>query len=266
MIALSAKAVWADPETDRNTFQSFFHQKFPQLTDEEFGNGVYAINQDARSQWISFEEFPPYETDLEQGELLFHQPFRNGNTYSSCFDQDGIAIRQTYPRFNTESGQIVTLESAINACRRANQEADLPYGQGDLIKISAYMAFTSRGKHIDIQIPNDARAINAYENGKRFYYSKRGQLNMSCAGCHVTGSGKRLRAETTSPALGQTTHFPVYRLKWQELGSLHRRFAGCNAQIRAKPFELQSTAYQELEYFLTYMSNGLPLNGPALRK
>ena len=36
--------------------------------------------------------------------------------------------------------------------------------------ISAYMAYTSRGKIIDIEIPNDSTAIDAYEKGKRLYF------------------------------------------------------------------------------------------------
>lgn len=256
----------ANPEDDRNAFQEYFYQRFPAITHDEFGNGVYALNADARQQWQSFEEFPPYEDFIETGDVLFHTPFQDGASYGACFKNNGIAIRQHFPRFNPVTGNIDTLESAINDCRIKHNEPALDFGHGDLVSISAYMAYTSRGQTIQVIIPQDPRAIQAYEAGKRFYYSKRGQLNMSCAGCHVRGAGLRLRAETTSPALGQTTHFPVYRLKWQDMGSLHRRFAGCNKQIRAAPFPLQSKEYRQLEYFLTYMSNGLLINGPGLRQ
>jgi len=37
-------------------------------------------------------------------------------------------------------------------------------------------------------------------------------------------------------------------------------------QVRARPFEAQSEEFRNLEYFLTYMSNGLELNGPATRR
>lgn len=257
---------FASPESDRVQFQNFFTRRFPALALVDFTNGVYAINADARQQWQSFEDFPPYESAIEQGQTRFETPFANGRHYADCFEHGGIGIRQHFPRFNPETGQLETLESAINACRIQNGESELAYGKGELMQLSAYMAYTSRGKNIQVVIPDDPRALAAYEAGKRYYYSRRGQLNMSCAGCHVQGSGLRLRAETTSPGLGQTSHFPVFRLKWDELGSLHRRFAGCNTQVRAKPLPLQSETYKQLEYFLTYMSNGLPLNGPAVRK
>ena len=76
----------------------------------------------------------------------------------------------------------------------------------------------------------------------------------------------KVRADLLSPGLGQVTHFPVYRSKWGSMGTLHRRYAGCNGQVRAKPFKAQSEAYANLEYFHTYMSNGLTINGPGARK
>ncbi|MEZ5594723.1 MAG: sulfur oxidation c-type cytochrome SoxA, partial [Gammaproteobacteria bacterium] len=99
-----------------------------------------------------------------------------------------------------------------------------------------------------------------------FYYTRRGQLNFACSSCHLGASGMMVRADELSPALGHPTHFPVYRSKWGELGTLHRRFAGCNEQVRAKPFPAQSEEYRNLEYFLSYMSNGLPVNGPGSRR
>ncbi len=69
-----------------------------------------------------------------------------------------------------------------------------------------------------------------------------------------------------SPAFGHTTHFPVYRSKWGEIAGLHRRYKGCNEQVRAKAFEANGEEYRNLEYFMTYMDSGLPLNGPGARK
>jgi peroxiredoxin family protein len=71
---------------------------------------------------------------------------------------------------------------------------------------------------------------------------------------------------STAAALGHLTHFPVYRSKWGGLGTTHRRYGGCNKQVRAKPFPAQSEEYRALEYFHTYMSNGLAVNGPGARK
>ena len=46
---------------------------------------------------------------------------------------------------------------------------------------------------------------------------------------------------------------------------ISRRLVTCNSQTRAVPLEPQSLEYRELEYFLSYLSNGLPVAGPGAR-
>jgi sulfur-oxidizing protein SoxA len=254
------------PREDQKAFQSYFTERFPDTPFNDFINGVYSIDAASREQWEDIEEFAPYELNLGKGEELFNKPFANGKTYASCFENGGIGIRQNYPYFDTKTGKVKTLELEINECRKANGEKPLKWKKGAIANISAYMAYTSRGNKFNIKIPDDPRAMAAYQKGKEFFYAKRGQLNVSCADCHVTYSGNMVRADLLGPALGQTTHFPVYRSKWGGIGTLHRRYGGCNANIRAKPFKAQSAEYRALEYFHTYMSNGLAVNGPGARK
>lgn len=264
LLVVSSMAV-ADPEGDRKAFTNYFKKRFPDVAIENYVNGIYALDEASYQQWLEIEEFPPYEIAIEEGEQMFNTPFANGKTYASCFKNGGKGIRQNYPYFDVKRKMVVTLELAINECREKNGEAPLGYKKGDIAAISAYMAYTSRGKKVDVKIPNKD-ALAAYENGKKFYYSKRGQLNFSCADCHVTNASMNIRADKLSPALGHTTHFPVYRSKWGEMGTLHRRFDGCNKQVRAVPLAAQGEAYRDLEYFLSYMNNGLEINGPGARK
>ena len=56
--------------------------------------------------------------NIENGEELFNVPFKNGNSYASCFENDGIGIRQNYPFFDEDMNQVMTLELAINDCRK----------------------------------------------------------------------------------------------------------------------------------------------------
>lgn len=259
-------AAQATPAEDLKSFREYYMKRFPGVPLNEYQNGVYAINADARSSWEAIEEFPPYEDELLRGEELFNTPFANGKTYASCFANGGKGIRQNYPHFDANSGQIKTLESEINECRTSNGEQPLKWKKGDIAAISAYMASTSKGKKLNIKIPNDPRALAAYNRGKMHFYSKRGQLNLSCANCHKDNAGNRIRGDILSPALGHPTHFPVYRLKWSGLGTMHRRYGGCNKQVRALPFKAQSDEYKALEYFHTYMSNGIEVNGPSSRK
>jgi len=266
LIALPVAGNSATTREDQKAFQEYFMKRFPDTPFDDFNNGVYSIDAASREQWEDIEEFAPYELNISKGEELFNKPFANGKTYASCFENGGIGIRQNYPYFDTVSGKVKTLELEINECRKANGEKRLKWKKGAMANISSYMAYTSRGNKFNITIPDDPRALAAYNRGKKFFYAKRGQLNVSCADCHITNAGNLIRADLLGPGLGQTTHFPVYRSKWGGIGTLHRRYAGCNANIRAKPFKAQSAEYRDLEYFHTYMSNGLEANGPGARK
>ena len=266
LLTITPVAVQASPQQDLKAFRAYFTKRFPDVPLQDFTNGVYSIDKASREQWESIEEFPPYELNIEKGKKLFNTPFKNGKTYASCFKNGGIGIKQNYPYFDADTGQVKTLEQEINECRVKNGEEPLNWNKGAIADISAYMAYTSRGKKTNVVIPNDPAALAAYERGKQHFYAKRGQLNMSCADCHMYNAGNRIRADILSPALGHTTHFPVYRSKWGGLGTIHRRYGGCNKQVRFKPFKAQSEEYRDLEYFHTYMSNGLVMNGPGARK
>ncbi|MDK9557952.1 sulfur oxidation c-type cytochrome SoxA [Marinobacter sp. M216] len=264
-LAVPAAMAGSTPEEDRKEAVEYFKQMFPDVPYEEYVNGQYALDEDRRSQWESLQDFPPYEFAVAEGKEMFETPFANGKTYASCFENDGIGVRQNYPYFDEKNNEVITLELAINRCREANGEQPLKYKKGDIASISAYMASTSQGKKFNIKVQDSAEAQAAYQAGKEFYYSRRGQLNFSCASCHVQNPGNWIRADLLSPALGQPSNFPVHRSKWGELGTLHRRFAGCNRNVRAEPLPAQSTEYRNLEFFLTYMSNGLPVVGPSTR-
>ena len=257
----------ASPEDDRKAFLAHYEARFPEVPFFEYANGIYAIDQDARRQWQEIEEFPPYEFSVAEGEALWSEPLAGNAAYDDCFPWPLEQIRGSYPRFDVDRDSVVTLEVAINDCRQDQGSAPLAYDSEELISITAYLAFKARGQTLDTQIPGDQPgALAAYEAGKRFYYSKRGQLNFACADCHVTSAGQYVRADRLGPSLGHTTHFPVYRSKLGAMITLHQRFAGCVRDVRAKPFDLQSREYRNLEYFLSYMSNGLELNGPGARK
>ncbi|MDH5546719.1 MAG: sulfur oxidation c-type cytochrome SoxA [Gammaproteobacteria bacterium] len=257
-------AAFASPESDRHAFRNYYFKLFPKVAEKDFADGVYMWDNVARENWELIEEFPPYETNIDAGKRLWNAPFSNGKSYASCFKKPGVTNQ--FPRWDKEQQSVITLPLAINQCRESNGEKPLKYLKGDIADLLAYMAYESRGQLTKVEIPNDPGALSAYEKGKHFYYARRGQLNFSCAHCHQVAAGKFLRTESLSPSLGQHTNWPVYRSKWNELGTLHRRFIGCNNQVRAKPFEAQSEEYRNLEYFLTYMGNGLPLNGPSTRR
>jgi sulfur-oxidizing protein SoxA len=269
-VAISVEAK-TNPKKDLKAFRQFFFDKFPGVPLQEYANGIYGINPGRRVEWESTMEFPPFELGLEMGKELYE---KDKAAYATCMPKGGIGIRQNYPKFDRATGKLITMEGMINDCRK---KAGLkPYGwkKNEIAAVSAYLASTSNGKKIKVKIDKDPRSIAMYEEGKHQFYAKRGQLNFSCANCHVYTAGGQIRGNILSPALGHVTHFPVYRKKWEVggkaaiggFGTLHRRYGGCNKQVRAKPFKAQGKEYLALEYFHTYMSNGIAVNAPGVRQ
>ncbi len=109
-----------------------------------------------------------------------------------------------------------------------------------------------------------------FRKGEQFYWAKRGQLNFSCANCHVHSAGNKIRGDVLSAGLGHTTGFPVYRTKWamkgKPWGTVHRRYGGCNKQVRAQPFKAQGPQYTALEYYEAVMNQGIPMKVPSQRQ
>ena len=254
-----------DPQADFKAFRKYFTERFPKVQLNDFVNGPYSMDAGLRKQWKAIDEFPPYEFAVEQGKQMFATPFKNGKTYADCFPNKGIGVRQMYPMFDAKSGQVITLEVAVNQCREANGEKPLDYTKDDMAAVTAYMAFTSRGKPMDIKIPNDPRALAAYKNGEEYFYTRRGQFNFACASCHVQNPGNHIRTEVLAPALGIMNALPIYRSAWSGMGTTTRRLRTCNVQVRGVPLPGGDENYRNVEYYLSYMANGLPISGPGAR-
>jgi len=168
--------------------------------------------------------------------------------------------------FDEKTKKVVTFEMALNQCRTANGEA--PYKHSDMNTmglLTAYARTLSDGMRMNIKVEGKD-ALAAYESGKRFFHQRRGQLNFSCAGCHISNVGNVLRTEYLSMAPGQATHWPAFRGGDYSLFTLQRRYAACNQMVRLVPLEIGGEEYNNLEYYHSYLSNGLPLQASVFRK
>jgi len=262
----------ATPEDDLKEFQGFFKKKFPTVPLEGYNDGVNALPQYAerRANWELLMDFPPYEEDIEKGEELWGTPFKNGKTYASCFKNGGKGLAVGYPFYDKESKKMRTIEADINECRVRNGEEPIKnLKHGTMAQLVIAFKRLSQGQPMAVKL-DSPEAVAAYEDGKQFYWARRGQLNMSCATCHVQNAGNKIRGDVLSPALGHGTGFPVYRTKWslagKPLGTIHRRYGGCNKQVRAKPLKAQSDSYTNLELYQAYMNTGVPIKVPSQRQ
>ena len=265
------EAKFEDPAKNKDRFFTYFteeelEQKYDKnLKHMDFNIGSYAYSKDARSQYEALKEMPPYEDAIEKGEVLYTKKFANGNSLQTCFTD--LTNAGTYPYYDKNKKELISLTKAVNDCLRANGEKEWGTKKGPMAEFQAYWVNESKeaGKKFDIKINSKAEK-EAYERGKEYYYTQRGYLKMSCATCHVQGAGQRVRNEKLSPLTGQITQFPVFRLKWDSLGTLERRLSGCVVDQGQVPPKDESTQMKELVYFLAYMSNGMSIDGPDVRK
>lgn len=255
----------SSPEQDLAAVRNYYQKRFPNIRFDDYIYGALNFSADARGQYDRLMDAPPFFDDLDEGKKLWLKPFANGKSFESCFPNGGKNVLGNYPYFDPARKKVITFEMAINDCLRANGEKPFAYADVKTMgRVTAYARTLSDGMKTAVKVEG-TDAIAAYQAGKRFYYTRRGQLNFACAHCHFDTSGQLLRSEYLSPLLGQTTHWPVFR-QGTDLWSLQRRFSFCNQQVRAVPLEQGSAEYNNLEYFMTYLNNGLPLKSAVFRK
>ena len=264
-IALGAATAHATPESDRQEFIKHYTTKYPNVKLEDYVYGALAFDADSKAQYDAIMEFPPYESQVESGRKMWETPFKNGKKYSDCLPNGGKQIAGNYPMFDDAKDKVVTLQDAINDCRTANgEEAYKVSDMKTMGTLTSYMRTLSDGMLVNIKVEGP-KATAAYEDGKKSYFSREGQLNFACSSCHVQNVGSRLRSELISPTVGQTVHWPVFR-GGDNLVTLQQRYQGCYSQVRAVPPPQGGTTMNNLEYFHSALSNGLPMKASVFRK
>jgi sulfur-oxidizing protein SoxA len=264
ILFIAAINAQADPEEDRLALLDHYRQTFPDIKYEDYVYGALAMNPEAKAQYDEMMEFPPFAAEVRQGGVIWETPFKNGQKFESCFKNSGTFAAANYPYYDDHARRVVTFENAVNDCLKSNNEPEVAYGSKEMAILTSYARSLSNHAKVKVKVKS-AGALAAYENGKQTYYKRIGQLNFACATCHVDYAGRFVRSEQLSMMIGQASHWPEFRAG-TEPTTLQGRFAQCQKNIRAKPFEFNSTEYNNLEFFMTYMSNGLKMLTPVFRK
>lgn len=221
--------------------------------------------RDAATQAMQMDDFE------NPGMIFVDQGIDDWNTVegaadkscASCHEDIGSmkGVRAVMPRVNAD-GELWAMEDYINDCRVNRMQADALEWDGDRMKnLTAAISVQSRGMPMDVAI--DGPAQSYWEQGKKMYYTRYGQLELACANCHEDHYGDWIRADHLSQ--GMTNGFPVYRLKQAGLVSQHNRFRGCIRDTRAETFGIGSDAFRALELYVASRGNGLPVEGVSVR-
>ncbi len=202
---------------------------------------------------------------VEQAEQVWNTvDGTEGKSCASCHEgpESMEGVRAVYPKYSEAKGKVVSLEQQINDCRTERMGAEKwKYTGGDMVNMTALISSVSRGMPINVAI--DGPAQSTWEKGKELYYTRTGQLELSCANCHEDNYGNMIRADHLSQ--GQINGFPVYRLKNTKLNSAHARFKGCVRDTRAETFSPGSDEFVALELYVASRGNGLSVEGPSVR-
>jgi sulfur-oxidizing protein SoxA len=214
---------------------------------------------------------PPFNQAVHGGHFALdqggerYQSLNQTGSFAKCLNpgKGGLkGLRAGYPRYRDDLGHVAGLEEVIEHCA-AKEGVVLENGSYENSAVSLYIASHSNGMPIRVDIAKGPMK-EAYERGRKLYHTKSGRLNFACASCHIHNIGKHLRGNTITTPFGDVTHFPVYRTRYV-LQPLQLRMIECQLDTGAQPLKPGSTAYTDLEVFLTALSNGYTVAVPSER-
>jgi sulfur-oxidizing protein SoxA len=253
--------LWAQPLFAET--RSFAHR--PDLSADVIESGTVFLTPETRS--LQEDDFAnPGYLWVDRGRELFTGT-QGATSCAGCHSEpDALSLKGAaarYPQYEPRLGRLLNLEGRINQCRARYQELpSLRYESEDLLALAAYVANLSRGMAFDVRIEGQEKPF--YEQGRAYFFQRRGQLNLACNQCHDDNWGKLLRGDRISQ--GHPNAWPGYRLEWQTFGSLHRRLQDCDAGVRAQPNAGGSEVYTNLELYLAWRARELPLESPGVRR
>ena len=204
---------------------------------------------------------------VERGGKLWNEVAEtSAKSCASCHGDAAQSMKGAathYPRVDPAMARLTNLSGRINHCRERNQVA-LPFAQesDELLALTAFVTYQSRGLPIDVAV--DRHNAHDFERGRARFYRRMGQMNLSCAQCHDRNWDRTLLFEKISQ--GHPSGFPAYRQEWQTVGSLQRRLRACYSGLRAQMPPYGARELLELELFLAWRANGLPIEAPAVRR
>jgi sulfur-oxidizing protein SoxA len=258
--ALAPAALAVEPAAVKSGIEARLRTQLPGLGRSDYTLGSAAFDPDIRAAGDANADAARDIVAL--GATLWKRKFRDGHSLGMCFPNGGRRVAVAYPQYHTASKRVFTLEMAINQCLKTHHEPLLDYDDPRTMgAITAYVRSLSNGYAIGVRVPAAGEPL--FEQGRRLYFTRLGQRNFACASCHVEGAGKRYADLPLSPAVGQAARWPFIR--GGDAVTLQAQVRACLERMGAAPFPAGSEELNDLEYFLTYLSNGLPVKANAWR-
>ena len=265
----AASSAWADEEADlvingdlEITVRTEAPAHVPNLS-EIYSGWVFRSDETQALQMDDFDN--PGMIWVDEARDVWNTA--EGSADKSCASCHGApeelaGVRAVYPKWNEQAEEVRTIAMQVNDCRVNQMGAEAwGYTSGSMANMEALLASVSRGMPVNVAI--DGPAEEMWKWGEELYYTRTGQLELSCANCHEDNYGNYIRADHLSQ--GQINGFPTYRLKNTKLNTVHARFKGCVRDTRAETYSPGSPEFVALELYLASRGNGLSVEGPSVR-
>lgn len=270
-LSVSAGFAWADPDEDHLIINGEIEIVTEAAAPAHLEGAMSTIYSGWRfrsdgTQAIQMDDFDnPGMLGVENAIDMWNEvDGTEGESCASCHDgpESMAGVSATYPQWDAAAGEVQTLTMQVNECRTERMGAEpLAYDKGAAVNMEALISSYSRGMLVDVAI--DGPAQSTWEEGRDLYYTRFGQLELSCSNCHEDNYGSMIRADHLSQ--GQINGFPTYRLKNTKLNGVHSRFRGCIRDTRAATFDVGSPELIALELYVKSRGNGLSVEGPSVR-
>lgn len=197
----------------------------------------------------------------------------------SCHGEISILKRSavTFPRLGPDGKNVVNLEDQIVRCQSRQNPTVNTIESDEVLSLSSALHQAAKNELIAVVAPTIIPTIsessasiagNPWEtrlkSGETLYQTRMGRMNLACMHCHDQKVGAQMRADTISQ--GHPTGFPIYRMSWQTMGTIDRRLRACYSGVQAAIPPPGSADLRDLELYLKVRANGMPLDGPSIRR
>lgn len=231
----------------------------------ELISGYEFLSEQAKEMQSDDFQNPGYLL-ITHGLEIYAKSGDNDKACSNCHGHQGKkfspeSIAQ-FPKFNAQLQQPISLRDQIQQCWTERLENfPLLYDDPQLLALETFIRNKAIGEKVNVDISGAMKPF--YEAGKSLYFTRFGQMEMTCAHCHDKYTGKMLRGQKLSQ--GHTNGFPEFRLESEKVVNLPQRLRECFRSLRAETFPQNSDEFRNLEVYLNARGNGLKIETPAVR-
>ncbi len=251
------------PEQERLYLIQVLQKRIPGTNPNDWVVGGGAFEPGVQATPLNADNATNSADILAIGKKLWDRKFVDGKSLANCFPNGGKRVAAAYPQFDTATKQVVTFEFAINRCLQLHGEVPIDYANAAVIgPLSAYGKSLADGQKLAVRVAGQG-ARDRYEAGRRWFQQRIGQKDFACASCHVLRAGEQFERAGLAPAVGQAVTWPRIQ-PGGSIRTLQAQFQRCMLRSGAEPFAVGSDEFNNLEYYLAYMSNGLPLKPLAI--